>query len=121
LLNLVRLQRLYGSYGQAKRAPRLLGFHIAVRPNRPPYGHVRRDWWIGIRVTVQVHVIPAQSAGLLGPAASQEAEHDAGVLLEFAVRDLEPEVFRQVPFARQTVRAADTIGAGSPVTLSIRM
>jgi hypothetical protein len=60
-------------------APRLLGFYIAVRPNRPPHGHVRRDWWIGIRVTVQGHVIPAQGAGLLGPAASQEAEHDAGV------------------------------------------
>ena len=73
LLHLVGLQRVNDCHGETERAPGLLGLHVAVRAHRPPYGHVRRDRRIGIWVTVQIHVIPAQRARFLGPAAGQQA------------------------------------------------
>jgi hypothetical protein len=69
LLDLVGPQRLHHSNGEAERAPGLLGLDVTMRAHRPPNGYVGRDGRIGIRIAVQIHVIPPQRTGLLGAAA----------------------------------------------------
>jgi len=79
LLGLVRSQGFYNANGKPKGTPGLLSLDITVGAHGAPHGQV---WWhgrVGIRITIEIHVIPAQGAGLLGPAASQEAEHDVCV------------------------------------------
>ena len=47
-----------------------------MRTHRPPHGRMRRNGRAGARITVKIHLLPAQRPSFLGADSDQQAQHD---------------------------------------------
>jgi hypothetical protein len=65
--------------GKSQRAPGLLRLGVSVGTDRAPHVDMWRYRWLGVRVALQVDVIPPQCPRLFGPDAYQKAQDNVGV------------------------------------------
>src|SRR6516162_5277219 len=72
-------ERFHGHPGQPQRAPGLLRLGVPMGTHGAPDVDMRGYRRVGIRVALQVDVIPSQRPRLLGPDADQEAQHNVGI------------------------------------------
>ena len=60
--------------GESQRAPGLLRLGVCMGTYRAPDVDMRRYWWLGVWVPLEVDVIPPQCTRFLGPDAYEEAQ-----------------------------------------------
>ena len=72
-------QRRRRHLGKRQRAARTFGLRLAMRTHRSPHGHMRRNGRAGARITVKIHMLPAQRPGFLGADSDEQAQHDVGI------------------------------------------
>jgi hypothetical protein len=84
----VLAEHFHPHLGESQRAPGLLRLGVSMGTFRAPDVDMRRYWWLGVWVALEVDVIPPQCTRFLGPDAYQEAQDNVGVQ---AVRPRRPD------------------------------
>jgi hypothetical protein len=105
----VLAEHLHRHPGESQRAPGLLRLGVPVGTDRTPDVDMGRHRRAGVRVALEVDVIPPQCTCLLGSYADQEAQDNVGIQ---AVRPGRTDQGNSLPEGERLGRAALLAGGG---------